>query len=194
MDASVTRFKTLPDGGRLVYSPNVVEVGDRGLPEYVTYQHPGSRTRPALEVAIAVRDGIPAVAEVRVIADPDEGVHIRPTDVRVGALELGAVLDGWLAELTYRRGPTGRWYRYDRLSPDERKSARHTIGQARGKLRRRMTPELLKQVAELYGTAAPPKHQAIALTFGVNPRTAQKYIERARAEGLLAPSTRKDGQ
>jgi hypothetical protein len=194
MDASVTRFKTLPDGGRLVYSPNVVEVGDRGLPEYVAYQHPGSRTKPAMEVAIAVRDGIPAVTEVHVLADPDEGVHIRPTDIRVGAVELGSVLDSWLAELTYRRGPTGRWYRYDRLSPDERKSAQHTIRQARGKLRRRMTPDLLKQVAELYETAPPPKHEAIRLAFGVNPRTAQKYIERARAAGLLAPSTRKAGQ
>jgi hypothetical protein len=194
MNASVTRFKTLPDGGRLVYSPDVVDVGDRGLPKYVAYQHPGSRTKPAMEVSIAVHDGIPIVTGVHVVADPDEGVHIRPTDIRVGAVELGSVLDSWLAELAYRRGPTGRWYRYNRLAPDERKSAQHTIRQARGKLRRRMTPDLLKQVAELYDIAPPPKHQAIALTFGVNPRTAQKYIERARAAGLLAPSTRKAGQ
>jgi hypothetical protein len=194
MDASVTRFKTLPDGGRLVYSPDIKEVGDRGLPEFVAYQYPGSRTRPAMEVAIAVCDGIPTVTGVHVIADPDEGVYIRPTDIRVGAVELGSVLDGWLAELACRRGPTGRWYRYDRLAPEERRVAQRTIRQARGKRRRKLTPDLLKQVAELYETAPPPKHQAIALAFGVNPRTAQKYIERARAAGLLAPSTRTAGQ
>jgi hypothetical protein len=181
VDATVTKFKTLPDGGRLVYSREIEEVGDRGLPKYVRYEHPGDHRRPAMFVDIAMIDGVPMVTEVRVLADIEAGRPIRAKDIRVGAVELGDVLNRWLSELAYRRSPTG-WWRYDRIPPDERRSAMTTIGSAR---RRKMTPDVLKEVAELYRTAPMPRHEAIAAAFDVDPRTAQRYIQKARQAGLI---------
>jgi hypothetical protein len=184
------KFKTLPDGGVLIYGPEMAEVGDRGIPTHVLYRHPGDKRRPALEVAIEVRDGIPIITAVRVDAEPDRGVHIRAKDIRIGMVALDSSLTYWLSELTYRRGaerPDGRrpWWRYDQVPPDERKAAIRTIRRARGQLRRRMTDEMLARIAETYATATPPRHEAIAVVFDVSPRTAQRYIAHARQAGLI---------
>ncbi len=190
MDMTMTKFKTLPDGGVLIYGEEMAEVGDRGIPRHVLYRHPGDKRRPALEVAIEVRDGIPVITEVRVRADIDNGVQIRAKDIKIGVVALDNSLTQWLSELTYRRGaerPDGSrpWWRYDQVPPDERKAAIRTIGRARGQLRRRMTDEMLTRIAETYRTAAPPRHEAIAVAFDVSDRTAQRYIAHARQAGLI---------
>jgi hypothetical protein len=55
---------------------------------------------------------------------------------------------------------------------------------------RQITPELLKGVAEVYRRhidGAPT--QAVAKTFGVKPRMASVYVDRARQAGLLPQTT-----
>jgi hypothetical protein len=186
-----TRFKILPDGGELVYGDTIAEVGDRGIPEHVLYRHSGDAHRPALEVAIDVVDGIPAITRVTVYADPEHGVHIKAKDIKVGTVDLDGQLSYWLTEVTYRRAvapfPDGRqpWYRYSQVPADERRAAMRTIAAARQPLRRRMTDELLAQVAEMYLAAPPPKHEAIARAFPTSPRSAQRWIAEAKRRGLI---------
>ena len=72
----------------------------------------------------------------------------------------------------------------------ERRHAMRTVERARRQTRRRLTVGQLHKVAETYRAATPPKHEAIALAFDVSPRTAQRYIEKAREAGLLPPATR----
>jgi hypothetical protein len=188
---TVTRFKVLPDGGELVYGEHIVEVGDRGVPEHLLYRHSGDAHRPALEVAIEVVDGIPVITRVTVFADPEQGVHIKAKDIKIGTVDLDGSLVYWLSELTYRRAvapfPDGRrpWYRYSQVPADERRAAMRTIAAARQPLRRRLTDELLAQVAEAHRVALPPKHETIATVFQTSPRSAQRWIAEARRRGLI---------
>src|SRR5262249_44078081 len=128
---TVMKFKVLPDGGQLVYGPNIVAVGDRGIPENVLYQHPGDKDRPALQVQIEVWDGIRVITEVQVSADRDRGVPIRAKDIKISAVDLDGCLAYWLSEVTHRRGDMrdGRrpWWRYDQVPADERRAAVRTI-------------------------------------------------------------------
>ena len=186
----------LPDGGELVYDgrERIVEVGDRGIPEAVTYRHSGNTTRPACEVRIEVWDGVPVVAEVNLAARREEGAFIRAKDIKLGpAINLDGLIAGWLAEVAYRPAPArpGRrgWERGWPGSATDRQATMRTIERARRQTRRRLTKGQLRTVAETYKAANPPKHEAVALAFDVSDRTAQRYIEKAREAGLLPPTT-----
>ena len=59
----------------------------------------------------------------------------------------------------------------------------------RGPGLRDLTPEVLKRVAEVYRANfdhAPT--QAVARTFGVGPRMASTYVQKARERGYLPPT------
>ncbi len=187
----------LPDGGELVINGRdaLVDVGDRRIPKVVVYRHPGDTTRPACEVRLEVWDGVPVVADVKLAARREDGVAIRPRDIKLGpAVNLEGRIAGWLAEVAYRPepAPAGR-RRSSKGSPvsdAERRHVARVVGRARRQTRRRLTTGQLRQVAEMYRTAIPPKHEAIALAFDVQPRQAQRYIEKAREAGLLPKSGR----
>jgi hypothetical protein len=181
-----TWYKILPDGGELVFGEELAEVGDRAIPTQVRYRHSGDKDRPALEVAIEVRDGIPVITEVQV-----RGAHIRAKDIRIAGVDLDGALAYWLSEVTFRRspevGPDGQrpWFRLSPVPADERKAAMYAIEHARRGLRRRMTDELLQQVAETYQAARPPKWAAIKLAFGTSERSAKRWIAEAKRRGFI---------
>ncbi len=184
----------LLDGGDLTYDwTHVVPVGDRGIPKTVVYRHPGDTKRPACEVRIEVWDGVPVVAEVNLAARREDGVLIRAKDIKLGPASLDDLVADWLAEVAHRHEPAPpgrrRWSKGYPGSAAERQAARQTIERARRQTRRRLTIGQLRTVAETYAAANPPKHEAVARAFIVSPRTAQRYIEKAREAGLLPPTT-----
>jgi hypothetical protein len=187
--------RILPDGGELIYDRrDIVEVGDRGIPQTVLYRHAGDEKQPAYEVKIEVWNGVPVCTEVKVLAKPEDRVPIRAKDIKLVAAELENSISCWLSELAfkpaYRRGGKRGWERGWPVSAADRRAANKSVEAARRQTRRKMTDDLLAKVAETYKASSPPKHEAIALAFDVKPRTAQRYIEKAREACLLPPTTR----
>ena len=136
---------------------------------------------------------MPVVAEVKVIAKREQGVHIQANDIKLGAVDLDSSIAYWLSEVTYRavdhpqRGRRG-WEKGYPVSAIERRAAIRTVARARRETRRKMTNEHLRRVAETYKAASPAKHEAVARAFDVSPPTAQRYIEKDREAGLLPKS------
>jgi hypothetical protein len=185
--------RVLPDGGELVYDwARVVPVGDRGIPETVLYRHSGNSNQPAYEIRLEVWDGVPVIAEVKVTAKREQGVHIRAKDIKLAAVDLDSSIAYWLSEVAYQPEPTRpgrrRWKKGYPVSAAERRDATRAVERARRETRRKMTNEHLRRVAETYKAASPAKHEAVARAFDVSPRTAQRYIEKARDAGLLPKS------
>jgi hypothetical protein len=188
-------IRVLPDGGELETKGDLVDVGDRRIPETVIYRHSGNAKRPGIEVTIEMWDGVPSVAKVVHTARRHDGVRIRTKDINLGpGLSLDRLIAGWLAEVAYRPEPAPPGRRRSSkgwpVSADERRHVMREVEQAQ--IRRRLTIGQLRQVAKTYNAAEPPKHEDVAKAFGVSDRTAQRYIEKARAAGLLPPSERSD--
>jgi hypothetical protein len=181
----------LPDGGELEYPRHgIVQVGDRGLPRFAVYRHPGGDGEPAFEVRIEVWDGVPVCTEVKVSAKPGDRTHVRAKDLKLVAFELENSIEYWLSELAFtRHGKTG-WKRGFPKEAAERQAARTSIRKARQQVRRKMTDGHLQKVAETYRAGGPNKTEAVAVAFGVSPRTASRYVQRARDARLLPPATR----
>jgi hypothetical protein len=186
----------LADGGELTYdATRIVEVGDRGVPEWVVYRRSVGEDGPAYELRIEVLDGIPVLKDVRVTARP--GGQVRVKDVKLGiAPDLDAVITYWLREVTYERGdtaghPEADWVQRFPVSDTERRAATKAVEHARRRARRKISDNLLRKTAQAYEAATEPfKHKAVAKTFDVSDRTAQRYIEKARDAGFLPPSER----
>ncbi|MGE5693991.1 MAG: hypothetical protein ACM4D3_01800 [Candidatus Sericytochromatia bacterium] len=179
----VISSKILADGSELVFSGEFVEVGDRGLPRQVIYRRPADKRLPAVEIVMEVWDGVPEVVDVRVSADRERRVALRVKDIRIGTLDLAALVPYWLAEVAVRRDPQrGVWLHPVQVSAAERRAAANTIDRAR---RRRLSNELLEKVAVTYRAASVPKHEAVAWAFDVSERTAQRYIAAAKRKGLI---------
>ena len=63
------------------------------------------------------------------------------------------------------------------------------VRQARKATRRTVTPEKLEKVAQIYREhIADRPVQAVMRTFDLTERTAARYVERCRKEGLLPPT------
>lgn len=192
LDAGPANMNTLllRDGGEIVWDgTRIVAVGDRGLPERVVYRHSGDGKQSGLEIEITVRKGVPVTTRVTFF-DPTEGT----TGVRgakLGDREVDQLVGLLLPEVTYQPDPDDDgWMKRILVDATERRAAARTIERARRQTRRRMSDEDLHRVAETYQAADPPKHMAIAKAFFVTPRTAQRYIEKAREADFLPPSER----
>ena len=181
----------LRDGGELVWDgTRIVPVGDRGIPEVVIYRHSGDEKQPALQIEIEVRNGVPVIAKVTFTASPEGTTGVR--GVKLGSRDVDQSVGYWLTEVTYEPDPdsAGDWVKRFPVSAAERRSAARAVERATRQTRRRMSDEQLRRVAEIYQAADPPKHEAVARAFTVEPRTAQRYIEKAREAGFLPPSQR----
>jgi hypothetical protein len=104
---------------------------------------------------------VPVVAEVKVIAKREQGVHIQANDIKLGAVDLDSSIAYWLSEVTYRavdhpqRGRRG-WEKGYPVSAIERRAAIRTVARARRETRRKMTNEHLRRVAGTYKAGSPP--------------------------------------
>ncbi len=184
----------LREGGMVGFDGKPVPVGDRGIPRLVSYERPAAPGSPALELAIEVVDGLPVVTMVKLSVDLTEenadGRGCRATDVKDTASGFEALVEDVLAAATFVPDGKGGWKRGWPQPEATRRRNREGVQEARAELRRKVTPELLQLVAQTYRQAGDGgRNSAVARSFGVSERTAGRYIQLARAQGLLPATT-----
>jgi hypothetical protein len=169
-------------------------IHDRYMPTWLEVTIEG-RDGPNTFGRIEVRDGRPKVVAISMWSTPGQGEikqkHLRSTQISSLLDELypGFVMrvdrDNNLVELAVHPELAARG-----KDPQGFYDARRFIDQLRtGAGNRVITPELLKSVADVYRrniNHAPT--QAVARTFGVKPRMASNYVDRARQAGYLPPT------
>ncbi|EFV14137.2 hypothetical protein [Segniliparus rugosus] len=160
-----------------------VRIGDRAIPPEILVDFPGGDNQPSLFMKIIVRNGMPICSELQFVAKQD-GPEVRPKDLRSVNLDhwieviVGACSSRWLGD-----GHYGQDHNYEQGINEVRR--------ARKQSHRTMKPDLLKQVAEIYREhfdTGPV--QAIQRAFGVSERTAARYVQLCRRDGLLPPTTK----
>lgn len=166
-----------------------VIVGDRLVPRVIEVVAPGSSEGedPALKMVVEMIDGVPRCASVEVkMREGRRGVQARDLrDVHLDdwieqlvAAASSKIIstDGEMISAAYGQGAA--WER------DARKSVRAM--QRTG--RRKVTSDLLAKVAEVYQAHDERPVGAVVLAFGTSYRTAARWVQKARQEGLMPPS------
>jgi hypothetical protein len=179
------------DGARLEMRGKMVLVGDRTLSSKLTYTQPGGNGMPGLEIRIEVVDGAPTVTSV-LFAAAQGGNGVRVTDLKDVASRLEDLAEEICATAAWVRNGSGAFRDFP-LSAESRQSAMPSIRRARRKTRRKMNRELLTRVADTYRAAERAPTEAVKAAFGVEHRTAGRYVAAAREAGLLPPTTRGKG-
>lgn len=179
----------MADGGELEFRGPVAPLADglTAVPRRLSYRHPGKDRQPAIQVEIEIADGVPWITQV-LLSGNAGACRVRSTDLKAITARLDELADQMLGAAAFLANDQGSgWVR----KMDTAQTARPSIKRARKRERRTITPHLLRQVAEIYlKTGSAGRTAAVARTFGVTDRTAGRYIQMARAEGLLAPTTR----
>lgn len=173
----------------IAFGENEWSADVRLMPTWVDFELRG-RTDPDLRCRVELRDDVPRVVEFgwRATESQDE---IRQKHLRAASVdEIANLIYGlWVFELRgISRDSVGEAIRC-RIGTDQERVVRGLLQDLRGG-RRRVTAELLRQVAEVYREnfeQAPV--EAVARVFGVKPRMAHEYVKRARDRGFLPPTT-----
>lgn len=174
------------DAGSIEFDTStVVRVGDRHAPARMTVHLDGAVDQPAVVLTIETTRGVPECVDVQFTAKPGRGV--RGDDLRALAVDrwVRAVVP-FVAErvtvtdagrVVVSMGPG------DPIAFDE---AEQALRAARKGKRRRLTNDDLGRVAQAH-QAAPEgeRTRAVATTFYVSTRTAERYVQQAREAGLL---------
>jgi len=179
-------WETIPltDGGTLaaIGDPEVRPVGDHGVPAKMRYSHPGGANQPALDIGIEVRDGVPVCTEIRLVASDLGQVRVKDLTLLAGILEKRITE---LASLSVWDRTERGWGKASVIDELHRTAHERSVRNARQANRRRVTPDLLARVAEVYVAASGNRLEVIQKAFEVSERTAARYVTRAREAGLL---------
>jgi hypothetical protein len=191
-------------GGRAWYDALAlpIKVRDRLVPETIVVDLDGDGERPSLRMRIEVRHGVPVCAELRLTAQPG-GREIRPKDLR--AIRI----DSWIEQVVglcshEQPEPGGVIHlsappppdepkrgdaRYKDIVADSRNTQRARRSTPRRPGRPAVPPDRLHKAADLYRRHADGGRplQVVADVLGVSERTAARYIEKCRSDGLLPP-------
>jgi hypothetical protein len=176
----------LPFGKATFLIGSLTPIGSTGVqvPSEVDVDFSRDRSAPIRTLKIEVRDGIPRCTEIRLAARPD-GRELRPSDLE--AIDLANWTSDILSECSFQITPDGLVSRAgDR---DSFKAIEHA--QKAG--RRKITPERLQRVADVYRAHVHAKPiDAICDEFDVSYRTAARYVELCRSDEFqLLPKTHK---
>lgn len=168
-----------------------VQVGDRVVPRWVNVVFPGAGGQPRLTLRLEVVDGVPQCREV-VVSSVEGGREVKPADLK--AVHVTEVLEEVFAALSGRLTKTesGRTVILEEWGQRAQNEAvKQIVASRKGRHARRITPELLAQVAQIYrDNIKGNPTEVVATNFGVSKRMASDYVSRARAAGLLPPTTR----
>lgn len=194
-----TRIR-LGDFGHAKYDgAAMVQLGDRLVPRSIAVHFPSAPDLPALDMTIEVRNDIPVCTQITVHAK-DDGREVRDVDLR--AIRI----DDWIEDIVAVASSKivsedgaaviEAVVYGDERDNRERSAARAMVRAARKDGRRRVTDDLLRDVAETYRANIPNGRplQAVQRKFQVSYRTAARYVERARASKFLpevSPGERK---
>jgi hypothetical protein len=171
----------LPDGGELEWSGDTVPVGDHGLPERLTYTHPGGEKQPACRIEIEVWDGAPVCTGAELIGRPEERIAVLPKDIGALSTMIDYVIEEAGLRLGARRNDARGWGLANPPSVEEERARLRSVRAAR----RAGNDVELQRVAEIYKNALPPKLTAVADAFGWSERTAARRKKKAVEKGFL---------
>lgn len=172
-------------GDRLVWSP-LLAIGELAPDEV------------ELRLGVVMRDGVPEVREVT-FRSVGTGRPVRALDLRIklddlleDAVKLGAFVrsgetGGWRDTPFGRRELAahpelygGPWLR-PTANDQERLATKEAVTKVRKRPRRKVTDELLREVAEVYRANVDDRPaQAVRERFGMPTSTAALYVQRAR--------------
>lgn len=163
------RVYPLPDGGTVEFTDDeYVSMGDGFTFRLLTYR------RGPVEIVFEVRDGIPGCTGISLATD---GGFIRQKDL--AAIRLDDIRDS-----VYTVAGIGLFDADGEDYAAGDAEARKAL--ARAASRRKITPEFLRRVAEIYQTApVGERTAAIRAAFSVDERQAFRYIARARKAGFI---------
>lgn len=161
-----------------------VRVGDRLLPRSVTIERKPVADEPGVEIDLAVVDGIPTCVRAAISSTASRGV----LQVDLLSLNLTEIISDVFAAFSMtviggsENGPF--WVVADASAgKDDRRAAKKLINSKR---RRKITPELLQQVAQVYKDNFDDNPtDAVRRVFGVETRMASQYVRKARDAGYL---------
>ncbi len=179
-----------PIGDRLVWSP-IVAIGELSPGEV------------ELRLGVEMRDGVPEVRDVA-FRSMGTGRPVQAGDMRIklddlveDAVALAAVVQS-VGPASWRDTPFGRrelaahpeLYEEVPMRPtvddQEHRVTAKAVARARARPRRKVTDDLLREVAEVYRTNVDDRPtQAIRERFGMPRSTAALYVRRARDAGHL---------
>lgn len=166
-----------------------VPVGDRYVDAHIEVVAPGGDGQPRLEVTIDCTSGLPQVT--RVLLQAKEGSPtVRTKDLRT--LSVDDLVDAIVPLFSHplienEDGSITGTIRMPDSESEHYRAARGALRQAQRAGRRKVTPELLAKVADVYRANDARPAEAVEDAFGVSPRTAFRYIRMAREQGLLEP-------
>ncbi|MGI9156951.1 MAG: hypothetical protein ACR2FG_09985 [Marmoricola sp.] len=166
-----------------------VRVGDRYFPAELLVTFPSDARGPALRMRLAVVDGVPQCRELT-IESKEAGREVRTGDLR--AVTLESWVEDLFAVVSQRvvAETDGVVSTVSGESPLRLAEAAKVVQRARSASRQIITEEKLREVARVYRAHASSRPtQAVARAFGVEHRTAAKYVRRARDIGLLPETT-----
>jgi hypothetical protein len=165
----------------------LVELGDVAVPRVAVYAHDGDEGEPDLEVTFEVRDGRPECVDFHVRAKAG-GRGIRTVDLQM-VTNLDAMVEYLYERVTPVPGGSAFNWMW-RQTEENAERARRAAYEARKARRGTVTRAMLEDVAKVYREhldSSPTR--AVAIEFGLAPRTAARRVEQARAVGLLPQTT-----
>lgn len=164
--------------------------GDLVVPDEIAVVFPGARNEPRVEMKLGVVGGVPSCLDLRLIAK-EGAAGVRSTDLR------RVTLENWIEDLFAVASMEVRDEKQDdsgysaSLGLPDVEGAIKAVRTARRGARRKLTDDVLREVAEVYrANAAKAPTQSVADHFGVSHRTAAFYVQRARTAGTLPETTR----
>jgi hypothetical protein len=171
----------LPDGARIeATDPELVPMGDAFAHRQLTYTHDGDATRPACEIVFEVRDRVPICSTLR-LGSPESETVVRAKDLN--AIRLDDLRDDvYAAKGVFMPDPDGGYVR--KIGPTSFQRDRKRVEAVTR--RRKVTPEFLRQVAEVYKNApVGGRLRAIETAFFVSERQAIRYKRQAEEMELI---------
>lgn len=186
----------LGDGARVEFAPHdVVALDGHALPRTMRVTLPGADDLPSLALTIEMRDGLPSCVGVELASDAGSR-GIRATDL------TRLPLDELIEQACALAGESmivddGALVLDGRPETAHERAERHdvvadTVRGMRAGSSTRITRDKLDAVAQTFRehehTGRPVQH--VMQRHGLGLRTANRWIARARAAGLLAPSRR----
>lgn len=179
------RMRTDFKAGYLVCDiSDAVRVGDRVIPRLIEVTCPAGPDWPELQLTIEVVKGIPRCTRAQIKAGEDG--EVRSKDLR--ALQVEDWIEDMIALVARRVTAETDGIVTSVLEAGEgaARGAIATVREARKGARRTVTDELLAEVARVYRENIDGNPtEAVKVALGREYRTAARYVQLARAKGLL---------
>lgn len=168
-------------------SGELVQVGDLLLRRTVELTDPRDPGAPTLYLRAEMIDGAPQCREIRLTC-PEGADQIRSTDLKIRMagrwVGVDELVENVVARVVrFRIEPDGSTTEITPWADDlDHASARSTLRKATRASRRKPTAQLLAEVADVYRANDDGKPtKAVAEHFGIQPRTAALWVQKARA-------------